>query len=75
MRTLWSRALGTPSVVLLGTEALVILSVVWASFFWHQASLTAFSIQAWIGVFAVAAVCLLSLSLHDLYVGPGAYTT
>jgi sugar transferase (PEP-CTERM system associated) len=60
---------------LLGTEALVILSVVWASFIWSQASATPFSLQAWVGVFAVAAVCLLSLSLHDLYVGPGAYTT
>ncbi len=75
MRTLWSRVLGTPSVVLLGTEALVILSVVWGSFVWHQPSLNASFTQGVLSVVAVAAVCLLSLSLHDLYLGPGAYTT
>jgi sugar transferase (PEP-CTERM system associated) len=71
MLKLWSRAISTPSVVLLGSEALLIASVVWGSFVWQQTSRPLLSGQAVAGVLAVVAVCLLSLSLHDLYVSSG----
>lgn len=75
MLKLWSRAISTPSVVLLGSEALLILSVVWASFAWQRAPLPISSAPAVIGMLAVVAVCLLSLSLHDLYVSAGPHWT
>lgn len=72
MLKLWSRALSTPSIVLLGSEALLILSVVWASFAWQRTPLPIPPAQAVTGMLAVVAVCVLSLSLHDLYAGAGA---
>lgn len=75
MFKLWSRALATPSVVLLGSEALVILSVVWAGFAWQRTPQDGVPLPANTTVLAVAAVCLLSLSLHDLYVRSSSHLT
>lgn len=75
MLKLWSRAISTPSVVLFGSEALLILSVVWASFAWQRAPLPVPSALAVIGMLAVVGVCLLSLSLHDLYMSSGPHLT
>ena len=67
MIKLLSRYFSACSLFLLGTEALLIVSVMWAALAWQRASLGVPADHVF-GMIAVAALCQLSLYSHDLYV-------
>ncbi len=67
MLKLLSRHLSARSLFLLGSEALLIVSVMWAALAWQRASLGVPVVPVFGVVIAMAALCQLSLYSHDLY--------
>ncbi len=67
MLKLLSRYLSARSLFLLGSEALLIVSVMWAALAWQRASLGVPVVPVFGVVIAVAALCQLSLYSHHLY--------
>lgn len=67
MLKLLSRYFSARSLFLLGSEALLIVSVMWAALAWQRASLGV-PVDHVFGMIAVAALCQLSLYSNDLYV-------
>jgi len=65
---LLSRYLSARSLFLLGSEALLIVSVMWAALAWQRASLGGPVVPVFGVVIAVAGLCQLSLYSRDLYV-------
>lgn len=68
MLKLLSRYVSARSLFLLGSEALLIVSVIWAAWAWQRASLEVPVVPVFGVVIAVAALCLVSLYSHNLYV-------
>ena len=68
MLKLLSRRLSARGLFFLGSEALLIVSVIWVALAWQRTSLGAAVDRAFVVVIAVAAICQLSLYAHDLYV-------
>ncbi len=68
MLKLLSRYVSARSLFLLGSEALLIVSVIWVALAWQRASLGGPVVPVFGVVIAVAGLCQLSLYSHNLYV-------